>query len=80
VSKQRAYWFEAKQYGIGWTLPVKWQGWVTVFVFLAAVIVGAALIDVPRYRLAYIGVMLVIFVGVVAWKGERPFGWRWGRK
>lgn len=79
MSKERSYWFEAKTYGIGWSLPVTWQGWATVAAFLALLIVGAASIDPPVYRLTYIGVVLAAFVGVVVWKGEKPLGWRWGR-
>lgn len=78
--KQPSYWFEAKRYGIGWTLPVSWEGWLAVLVFLVLLAVGIALIGRPGYRLAYIAGVSLIFVAVVAWKGEKPFGWRWRRK
>ena len=31
------YWFKRKIYGWGWT-PVKWQGWVTILVFVVLMI------------------------------------------
>ena len=73
------YWFKAKTYGIGWTVPATWQGWAVVLAFLVLLFVGLPRIDPPSYRLAYIVLLGVILIGVIAWKGEKPFKWRWGR-
>lgn len=78
--EQKSYWFEAKSFGIGWTLPVTWQGWVVVVVFLALLIGGLLRIDEQRLRIAYVIALVVALVVVVAWKGEKPFKWRWGRE
>jgi hypothetical protein len=79
MSKERTYWFEAKTYGIGWTLPATWQGWLTIVVFLGLLFAGLTLIQDFEIRLGFIAVLATLLVVVVAWKGERPFKWRWGR-
>lgn len=80
MSRERSYWFAAKTYGIGWTLPITWQGWATISAFFALLFAGLAVIDAPAPRLGYIVLLSVLLVVVVVWKGERPFRWRWGRK
>ena len=73
-----SYWFEAKSFGIGWTLPATWQGWATVAVYVALMIAGLLSFSAGASRVVYLVLVSVLFVGVVAWKGERPFRWRWG--
>ncbi len=36
------FWFPAKQHGLGWGLPVTWQGWVVLVVYLVVTTVGSA--------------------------------------
>ena len=73
------YWFPAKRYGWGWGLPVTWQGWLALAVFLGLVVAGVHLF--PRKALAaylgYIAVLSVLFTGLCWLKGE-PTRWRWG--
>lgn len=45
--EQKSYWFEAKSFGIGWTLPVTWQGWVVVVVFLV-LLIGACFVSTSK--------------------------------
>ena len=73
-----SYWFEAKSFGIGWTLPATWQGWATVAVYFALMMVGLFSLSAGASRVVYLVLVSVLFVGVVAWKGERPFRWRSG--
>jgi hypothetical protein len=80
MSEQKSYWFEAKSYGIGWTLPVTRQGWIVVISFFALLIGGLPRIDERNVRIAYVISLVVALVIVVAWKGEKPFRWRWGRE
>ena len=78
MSDQRPYWFEAKRFGIGWTLPATWQGWMVVTTYFGFVVLGAmALPDAIPYWLV-VAVLTVSLIAVIAWKGERPFKWRWG--
>lgn len=79
------YWFKRKLYGWGWT-PVKWQGWLVIFLFVAAIF-GLALSAKPNYTGAEIAfkfitplIILVSLLLVVCYKkGEKP-GWQWGKK
>lgn len=80
MPEQKSYWFAAKSYGLGWSVPVTWQGWVSVLVFLAMLIGGLARIDEQKARIGYVVTVIIAFVIVVAWKGERPLKWRWGRE
>jgi len=74
------YWFPAKTYGWGWGLPVTWQGWVVMAVFVALMLVGAVVL-LPSYGhpvfLAYSLVLCAVLVGVCWFKGEPP-RWHWG--
>ena len=80
MPEQKAHWFAAKSYGIGWSLPVTWQGCVSVLLFFALLIGGLLRIDEQKARIAYVVTLIIALVIVVAWKGERPFRWRWGRR
>lgn len=74
------YWFPAKRYGWGWGLPLRWEGWLVLIVFVALVGLGA-LVFPPRMALAsylgYVALLCALFVGVCWVKGEPP-RWRWG--
>jgi hypothetical protein len=80
MQTERKYWFPAKRYGWGWGLPSSWQGWTVLAVFVGLVVIGSFLIT-PHAKfgayLAYIAVLIVLFVGVCWLKGEPP-RWRWG--
>ena len=78
-SKEQSYWFEAKSYGIGWTLPVTWQGWVTVLIYIGLLVAGLSALPTPMTRLIHVVLVSLLLVAVVIWKGERPVRWRWGR-
>lgn len=71
-------WFAAKTYGWGWGLPLRWQGWVVIIGFIAAMIAGSPLVKIsPAIYVAYsiaLGTILMVFC---YWKGEKP-EWRWG--
>ena len=40
----QGYWFKAKIYGWGW-VPARWQGWLVIAVYVAALIAFAGTID-----------------------------------
>ena len=77
------YWFRAKRYGLGWDLPLTWQGWVTYGVFIACLIGTSFLFsfdteeDVMAYVRTAIG-LAILLVSITWWKGEPP-RWRWGK-
>ena len=77
----KSYWFPAKRYGWGWGPPVKWQGWVAVWVWVAAVVAGVIRLRHSPYQ-PLANIAFVVFMGAVLtlicyWKGEPP-RWRWG--
>jgi hypothetical protein len=80
-SKGDKIWFPAKTYGFGWGLPVCWQGWAVLGVFLVLLVVGSIFLlsdELAVYFFIY-AVTLSIGLLLVCWlKGETPH-WRWGR-
>ena len=82
MADARKYWFPAKAYGWGWGLPVRWQGWIVLAVFLSLIVVGSLTL-LPRYgALVFYGytIVLVTALLVVCWRTGEPPRWRWGGK
>jgi hypothetical protein len=78
-----SFWFPAKQYGWGWGPPVRWQGWFVLGLYLALVFAGIYHFKGERsgpVSLVYLGCLTVVLMAVVALKGEKPLGWRWGKR
>jgi uncharacterized membrane protein len=80
------YWFKRKVYGWGWT-PARWQGWVTLLVFVALAVWNFLRIDATSHSnsdtirpfvIQLVG-MLLILIGICYAKGEKP-RWQWGLK
>lgn len=75
----RDHWFPAKTVGYGWGPPRRWQGWVVLALYMAAVI-GIALRFPPQRELTVfligVGLATVLLIIVCALKGEPP---RWRR-
>ena len=75
----RDHWFPAKTVGYGWGPPRRWQGWVVLALYMAAVI-GIALRFPPQREIAVfligVGLATVLLIIVCALKGEPP---RWRR-
>ncbi|MDP2705666.1 MAG: hypothetical protein Q8O49_00450 [bacterium] len=77
------HWFKAKLYGWGW-MPVKWQGWVTILVFIVLIILNSFRLDSdnpsPEEVRGFISqtIILVLLLILICWKkGEKP-RWQWG--
>lgn len=75
------YWFQAKRYGWGWGLPLRWQGWVVYGV--ALVLLVSVFLFFPPHRnfvpfLIGAWAVLLALVAVCWLKGEPP-RWRWGK-
>lgn len=71
--ERKTFWFPAKKYGIGWSLPNCWQGWAVFGVYFAVAISVAPWIF--RHSGMAIGELFVfswtaLLVLVVAMKGE----------
>jgi hypothetical protein len=73
------YWFSARRYGWGWSLPSSWEGWVVLAVFLGLTIVGSfVVLPGAGAFAAYVAILVALFFGVCWLKGE-PLRWRWGK-
>ncbi|MBC7367941.1 MAG: hypothetical protein H7343_14205 [Undibacterium sp.] len=80
----RKIWFAAKAYGLGWGLPLCWQGWVVYVIYSALLFGGIAEILVVRRMnagwLVLYTLGVSVFLSLVCWlKGEK-LAWRWGGK
>jgi uncharacterized membrane protein len=83
VNGRPTFWFPVKQYGWGWGLPVRWQGWFVLAGYIALLGLGIYYFRAQRdiaAQLIYVFVLTVALVAIVAAKGEKPVGWRWGKK
>ena len=76
-------WFPPMRYGIGWGLPVAWQGWAVLAVYFALVAAGVLLLN----RFPWLSIPFVIYVflltGIllfICWKKGAPPELRWGDK
>lgn len=77
----KKYWFAAKRYGLGWGLPLTWQGWVTLggyFLLLGAThyIFPPALAPIQFSLLVLSETVLLV---VICYRTGEPLRWRWGK-
>ncbi len=78
TADKHPHWFPAKRYGLGWGLPVTWQGWAVLVAYLVAIAaVTASLPDHPRAGAVLIAGASLLLLGICWRKGE-PLRWRWG--
>lgn len=77
------YWFKRKLFGWGW-VPVKWQGWLVIVVYIALLCAFAFTLDdqSPPQEVMFTFILpLTLLTGVlirICYKtGEAP-RWQWG--
>ena len=73
------FWFPVKRLGWGWGAPVRWQGWALLGAYIGSLILGVEVLrgtDYKALRFVYVAVVTVLFIVIVAIKGERPLKWR----
>ncbi|RQS07578.1 hypothetical protein DIE07_20990 [Burkholderia sp. Bp9002] len=73
-------WFPAKRYGWGWGLPVTWQGWLALLLYLLGLVASVWLLQPNRAPYTFGACVVALSAALIAvcWvKGEKP-GWRWG--
>lgn len=74
------YWFPAKRYGWGWSLPTVWQGWVVLVLYALAVVGIVRYVPPTSDPVAFIvsfTLATAAFILICWYKGEPP-SWRWG--
>ena len=54
MQESKVFWFPAKKYGWGWGLPITWQGWVVLLVFLVLLVTGAMVFSPAKERTMFI--------------------------
>ncbi|WP_320055674.1 hypothetical protein [Desulfuromonas thiophila] len=78
-------WFAAKRYGIGWGLPITWQGWLVLGGYLALLLAGGAVVEIASHPwrlpffLLYVLLLSALLCYICYKKGEK-FALRWGGK
>jgi hypothetical protein len=79
----QGYWFKKKLYGWGWT-PVRWQGWVTIIIYLFLVTAFSLTVDESsepqEVFFTFILPLLLLtstLLRICYKKGEKP-SWQWG--
>lgn len=69
------FWFPKKKYGIGWGLPIRWQGWAVLLMYGLLAITGFLLFSnlqflIPLF-LVYFTALSLVFIIIVWKKGEK---------
>lgn len=70
-------WFAHKRYGYGAALPITWEGWASLIVFVAA-LVGEQAFTSGWLRAVAFTAIVCAFIAVCALKTEGGIRWRWG--
>ena len=74
-------WFAPKRYGIGSGLPISWQGWVVLLVYLALLGLASFLIIYSWIGFASVVIMLTAALMLISMKTTRGgWRWRWGKE
>ncbi|MFL6728798.1 MAG: hypothetical protein ACJ8FF_09170 [Sphingomicrobium sp.] len=72
-------WFAPKRYGYGASLPISWQGWAVMLVFIAAVGAIAFLFgDRPVVLVALFVPLALLLILITARTTRGGWRWRWG--
>lgn len=71
--EQPIYWFPAMRRGWGWGVPNRWQGWLTLAAYLAALAAVSMIFPAGQHglaRFAMVALATLGLVGVCVLKGE----------
>lgn len=69
-------WFAPKRYGYGAGLPISWQGWLVLAVYLGIALAASRLLGDRALAIAGIMVPATAVLILIAIKTTRG-GWRW---
>lgn len=73
-------WFAPKRYGYGSGLPMAWQGWAVLIIYLA--LVGVVILLFERWPVAAGGMIIVLSSALMLISARTTRGgwrWRWGK-
>lgn len=74
--KPGGYWFRKKVIGWGWGLPLRWQGWAVMAVFVAGLAISVARVPPHLHPVLFplsVGALIAAFTAV-AWMTGEPLG------
>ena len=75
-------WFPAKKYGVGWGLPVTWQGWAVFVSYLVLMFLGTLFIGNSPFLIIPFVIYVFILSGIfiyICWKKGEKLDFRWGK-
>ncbi|KVX59990.1 hypothetical protein [Burkholderia stagnalis] len=76
----KTIWFPAKRYGWGWGLPVTWQSWGALLLYMLGLVASVRLLPPNRVPYAFgacVAELSAALIAICSVKGEKP-GWKWG--
>ena len=83
------YWFGRKRYGYGWGMPISWQGWLALVLYLATVLLSSVLLlhDAPDdtftidvvYFIGLVSMLTTLFILIARKHAPKP-KWQWVNK
>lgn len=76
TEEDEEFWFPKKEFGIGYGLPVTWQGWIVYFAYIFAVLTPVIFKSILGnnfllIHLTNLGIWTIIFIVIVIKKGEK---------
>ncbi len=83
--KNKDIWFPAKKYGVGWGLPITWQGWTVFLGYIALLLVGVVVLIAFKTPVLLVPfVIYVLFLSgllfFICYKKGEQIDFRWGNK
>jgi hypothetical protein len=76
---ERPEWFAPKRYGFGAGLPISWQGWLVVAIYVAAAVAAAiAFAGKPLIVIAVLFPLTALMILIAARTTRGGWRWRWG--
>ena len=85
ANNKKDIWFPAKRYGVGWGLPVTWQGWIVLLSYFLLVLMGALFLHFSVFPFAivffpvYVIFLSLLLIFICHKKGE-AIDFRWGKQ
>jgi hypothetical protein len=74
IEEPRKFWFRRREYGLGWGLPVRWQGWLAYSAYFGLLFAGIRVLKTELGMLGpvvYVTLLTTALLGVIAAMGER---------
>ena len=74
-------WFAPKRYGLGSGLPISWQGWLVLLVYLA-IVMGAFLLlgENSPATIAVLVIATAVLLVITSKTTRGGWRWRWGKE